>query len=125
MKARYLVLSEYSAEDRDLLLELDAVYQTERAKSPDKYPKYVVKTSNLGAELPKLTQSFKILDVYEVDDPEQLTNYWAHWSTNASYAKSYRKHIIPLQDFSEVYLAPLSHMRQQYEKTKEQSKTSR
>ena len=122
---KLLVFSECSPEDWDVLLKVDAVYQANRANFPEKYPRYVLKTSFIGADLPKLTQQIRIVDVYEVENPEQLTNYWVHWNTQLFQAKSYRKWLIPLQEGSDAYVAEFSYMRQLIEKMKEQSKTSR
>lgn len=68
-------------------------------------------TSAMGEDLPKLTEQFRILDVYEVDDPEQMMNNMAYWSAQMPEIKSYKRWYIPLQEYSDTYAAELFHQR--------------
>jgi hypothetical protein len=65
----------------------------------------------MGEDLPKLTEQFRILDVYEVDDPEQMMNNMAYWSAQMPEIKSYKRWYIPLQEYSDTYAAELFHQR--------------
>ena len=120
---KYLVFTESSPEDWCRILERDKPYQAERAVHPEKYPKYVMTTCRLSSELPRLTESMRGVDVYEVDSPEQLANHMASWDAQRLYAKTLKRWYVPLVEFAEPYTTEFFHQLELLEKTKEQAKT--
>jgi len=121
---KYVCFTEFSPEDWHTMLERDAIIQADRERFPGKYPKKPIESCFLSTELPKLTESFKIVDVYEIDDPEQLTNLSAFWDAQRLDAKSLKKWYIPLFDFV-PYMTEFQRQRQRVEKMREESKTTR
>ena len=121
---RYLVFTEFDPVDEKALIEKDAMMQVERATYPEKHPRYVMTTSQLMADLPKLTERVRIVDVYEADSPEQMMNNAAYWRAQMRELKSYKRWYIPLQEASEAYFAEYSHQLKLAQERKEQSKTT-
>ena len=117
-----MLLTEVSPEDWNMVIERDGPYQAERAMYPKKYPKYVLRTCMLQGELPKLTEGFRIVEVFEYDNPEQLANHMASWDAQRLYAKTLKRWYIPLVEYEGLYSKEYNHQRELLEKTmKEQS----
>ena len=122
---KYLVINECSPEDWNTAIERDAIVQVDREKYPGKYPKFAITTCILSTELPKLTESFRTVDIYDVDNPEQLTNIAAFWDAQKLDVKSFKRYYIPLFEYREPYTTEFHRQRELQEKMREQPKTSR
>jgi hypothetical protein len=111
MKTKYLVFVQFSSDDMDMVAKADAAYQVERATNPEKYPEYATTTSAIMADLPKLTESFKTVEVFEADNPEQMMNSNAYWSAQMPGMKSYKRWYIPLLEVTDAWTAEFSRAR--------------
>jgi hypothetical protein len=122
---KYLVINEWSPEDWNTAIKRDAIIQADRERFPRKYPKKPIETCFLSTELPKLTETFRTVDVYDVDDPEQLTNLAAFWDAQKVDLKSFKRWYIPLFEYREPYSTELHRQLERVEKMREESKTIR
>ncbi|MHA2217674.1 MAG: hypothetical protein ACXACY_17205 [Candidatus Hodarchaeales archaeon] len=93
---KYLVIDEMSKEDFTRIMAADAtqIHGTEREKG--KLPPHVFPDHFLHSDLPQLTQSVRFFKIYDTDDPTQLSNVDALWTT--FNAKTWKRWLIPITE---------------------------
>ena len=114
---RYLALVEYGPDDVEEVWKTYDETTVVRETTPNKFPKILLESHNILGELPRLTENFRIFNVLEADDPQQLEDMLAHWLSKASEMKTHRIYLVPITETPSLGSKIQS-------KTRERSKTS-
>jgi hypothetical protein len=99
---KYLVFDELSREEWDKQVESRPLHREERKKG--NLPKLVLGHHVLHGDPPKMTKSIRLVQIYETDDPNQLTDAEAvYMATNLETRKRWIIPITPAMKLVEAY----------------------